>query len=350
MTVYAAFNEFDGWGGFLGAIGSDLIATANANVALSGVNRAGVAMVCPNDHPSGGGVIGLSRVLEPLANGWLHMRVNRSAYTGGGSNATEFSQPAFRLTTDAGNVLVEFEYFASLNTQNSAGFRVYVMGSLVSGLTLLAPNSTADIDIAYFGHTTNGRIEIYIGGALEHTFTGNTLPGASTGLGTMRWWATGRGSATNETRIAHVVLADEPTVGARVYTIPFTGTGAVNDWAGTLSDITGTGLSDAVSVSADTDGDTLLATQAGIGAIGDGFRIAALVVSARAAHGSGADITQLAPLFRTAGGTILQGDPVDLDDIIGPRHLVMHEVPGAGRPFNEDDFASAQIGFRAIDP
>jgi hypothetical protein len=347
MTIYAAFNELDGWGGIVGAVGIDVLSTTNSAVALSGVNRAGVALRVGPDHPDGGNTIYVDREFPPLTNSWLHMRLHRTIYSGGFYNTPIHQQPALRLTADNGVPLVELDYNTNAQNQQSAPLRLWVLGSN-TGKTMLPPSATIDLDIHYLAHNTNGRIDVYVGGVLEHSFVGNTLPSGATGLGSLRVWAVGL-VQTGDMMIAHVVLADEPTVGARVYTIPLEAVGAQNDWDGSLSNVNGPDLSDATNVSATADGQTLLATQNGIGAIGSGFRIGAVVVSTRAVRGSGAP-TGLTPVFRTASGTVLTGPTSNVGTIIGPVQMAMQELPGAGRPFIESDFTGAQIGFRAAGP
>jgi hypothetical protein len=93
----------------------------------------------------------------------------------------------------------------------------------------------------------SGEIQIYKDEVEVLTFSGDTT-GDATYMDNL--YIQGLTGAGNETMISQLIIADQPTLGMRLVTLPVTGAGSTSEWTGTAADIDEAELNEADFISA----------------------------------------------------------------------------------------------------
>lgn len=275
MTVFFAGSEPDILNSFSGTI------STNTNVALAGINRAAMSFAGTSQFGS--------TTLPAVNEGWFHARFFRTGNVG------------------------DFTYFDVLNVTNGSVtlFRIQSTPNGNLGTTILAGarsnfhNTTTafagDFDVHFKFHATDGFVRIYINQSLHQEVTGNTIPSSgpsNTAALSLRGPAFST-STSYQFQVSNFLLADTPTLGARVHTLPLT-VSTPNQWTGTPTDVTGTSSLGIISETT-VDEEINFAAADLATAIRDGYRIEAVVVSNRSQFLTGSAVTKLQARTRIGG-------------------------------------------------
>lgn len=216
MTVYLAGSEGDIFDTFAGA------ATTNALVTISGENRAGVVFLGSSQNSTA--------TFQALTEGWVHFRFGRSGTTGVGAQSQDF----LRLRNAEGQNL--FKLTCSSTTTVST-YTILSQSAVSTGV------SSGIIDVNFKIAETDGFVRVWLNNVLVTQFNGDTrLPSGTQSISNL--YASGINSASINFSafFSQFLVSDMPTVGSRVVTLPLT-VSAVNDWDGTVTNVTGTDVS-----------------------------------------------------------------------------------------------------------
>lgn len=149
---------------------------------------------------------------------------------------------------------------------------------------------------------------------------------------------------TNSGYWSQIIIATESTIGHRLKTVPATGAGATTDWTGTYAEIDEIAYSDADFINSATNGQVELFSHSTT--IPDGYRVKAVVVTARAKRGStGPANLQLA--LRSSGTTYFTASQA-LDLGYGAFVGVWENDPATAAPFTASSIAALQFGVKAV--
>lgn len=219
----------------------------------------------------------------------------------------------------------------SLQMQHYIGAAWTNLGSSVA-VDLSSPQ---DVDIFI---DTAGTAKLYLSGALRVTASATLT--AITGITQFIHGPTN----VNNIQIAHVVIADEPTIGWRLVTVPITGAGATTDWTGTYAEVDEMVYSDADFINSATAAQVELFAHST--AIPSGYRVQAVGVSARAKKG-GSGPTKLQLALRSAGTTYFSGDKA-LDVGYDSYEHIWETDPATSAAFTTSAIAALQFGVKSI--
>jgi hypothetical protein len=218
---------------------------------------------------------------------YVHYALYRPS--GGGSTPT----PA--LVTSGGT-----EVFRVLSTGSAIQMQALIaavwtnVGSSIS----VDMSGRQDIDLYIDGNSASGTASLYISGTLRTTATADLSAVAS--INKFR----GYGASGNPSQISQIIIADEPTIGMRLFTVPIAGVGASTDWTGSYTNIDEIVYSDADFINSATADQ--VSTFAVTNPTLTGYQVRAVAVTARAKRGaSGPANLQLA--LRSAGTNYFSG-------------------------------------------
>ena len=181
---------------------------------------------------------------------------------------------------------------------------------------------------------------------------GNTLRDGSAGtIDRIRFQATGASTvastgASAAPYFAQVLVSTEPTIGARVHTLPLTGFGATNEWAGAIGNINGIDLDETTLLTTDAPATVLFAkaTMAPIDTATE--RVSAVILS----HWSLADLASvqqaLVPIARLDGANHA-GTPMALSPSFRTRQQAFADNPATGSAWTVPKINTAEFGLRA---
>lgn len=324
MAVHVAFNEIEALDT---PTSSSTRGTSSSSVSLSGINREGIAIMDANREtitlPSG------------LDEGWVRFRNRIRHYSGGLVDATAF---AAQRSSDE-TPLFEFKH------TSSSRYDVFVRTGLDQEDVLVSfGDDTADFDVN-FKIAEQGYVRFYKNEVLVHSVSGDTrfgggvqeinqlLLGATTNSGS---------TAGRSTYFSHIIVSDNPTIGARVYTLPLSA-GAVNEWTGSVDNISGADpslVSNALSTE-DVDKTVLFsATMSAFNNDNDQY-ISALVLSTQS-HSELGDITDKFEF-------VYDGSPTgDVSESVGEipqrANIILNHKPGTTENWSIADISNAEFG------
>jgi hypothetical protein len=325
MTIYFA-------GGEMGAfIPSDSTVTEAGSVSHYNSSFARTALYATKDAN-----YFESPELTGLTDAWIHFDLSvGSALVGEGKRFSWYDTAGterIRLIGDnAGDMTLQYNV--------GAGF--VTVGSVVS-----APlsNVTQTIDIHVVCNSASGSIHLYLSGTERVAGTGIDLS-AITELNKVRF--TGKlatGSLGADTFASQVIVADEPTIGWRLTTVPATGAGATTDWTGGYTEIDEVAYSDADFINSATANQVELFSHST--AVPSGYAVRAVAVTARAKCGaSGPQNIQLA--LRSAGTTYFSASKA-LDVGYEAFVNIWETDPATSADFTASAIAALQFGVKSI--
>jgi len=321
--IYLAFNEREA----LDWVSSsdNVVSTGSDFVALSGINRAGVHCRAR------------AQATAPLntgiSEGWARVRIRGRA-----NSTTALNEPAFSLRRSSDN-----EPIAEIR-QQSGNNNFYARSPLDGGDVFLGESGTYDFDI-HFNIAEEGFVRFYVDHILLHQVSGDTRFGSGTEeVDQIFIRATGLNNtaATYSNYFSHIIVSDEPTIGARVYTLPLT-EGTTNQWSDNVSDVTGTdfaGVDDYLLSDTADQTVTFTATMPAIDT-GAGQYISAFLLSSQAFADDTAPADKMEFVFDdTPSG--------DISGAIGtaPEYVVLNldENPDTELPWTSSDISNNEFG------
>lgn len=323
MTIYLAGNEVEILTNFAGA--SAPVATTSSDVAIAGVNRAGFEL---------SGVSAADAVLSsPITEGWVHVRIGANT----GSSVGAVSTDVFALKNAEGQNLVRI-----YDPNSGTTFSVQILsGTVISGL------GPGDYDIYFKLSATVGACQVYREGALITEISGNVqFPSGTQSLS--KFTFRGRSAtvpASLTSRFAHLIVANTPTIGARVHTLPLT-VSTPNNWTGTPANVTGT--ASAGTISETTVNDEINFSAADFGTtLQDGFGIDAVVISSKAQALTGSPVTRLQGRSRVSGTPYDVGGSQLLGTGVSPVQHIVGVNPATSTAWTVATVNAAEFGVQA---
>ena len=343
MTTLLAFSETEALDAVLSGVSN--ITTGNAIEA--GVNRAAIQLVNQ--------AVALATLDTPQNEGWVHAKV----VPRNGSSISGSLADYFMAIVDGNNNIIAGFY--QNNTSNGASIQwraVYFLDPLIgtggneptTGLLIGTPTGGAfDVDIHYRIADADGFIRWYVNGSLVREVLGDTQNGASTVISKVRFRALGTSAGTTAPhwlQFSQVIVSDEPTIGARLHTLELSA-GSVNEWAGTIADVTGVADSPLTFIQETTIGDEILFAATDIAAINSGNEIKSLVLSQSALAVPGAPVTNLRGRVRV-GGTTYDGATKGLTSGFAKTQHFFELNPATSAKWTLAQANGAELGMEAV--
>lgn len=293
MTVYLAFNECEVFTNG----GSDF--TSSTECAVASVSRAGFRPTLVDTTTTFNEGISFTN----LSEGWVHF--NAIQYSSPRTN----SGPFFQVIDNDGNTVIQLNCAANDGSSGEITVASSLLGN--TGNTLASGQETLrTYDIHIKIASTGGFIRLYIDGNLVYDETGDTVASTSaTGFDTIRFLNqdTIGLNAGNDEDLNHwgqVLVSDENTINAKVYTLTPTA-GSTNDWpTGSVTDVDETDADDTDQAYTDTDNDQFtIDTSVTLPSVTSPVKYTALVQSFRASYDSGSPVTKLTPFLNDTTAT-----------------------------------------------
>lgn len=274
-----------------------------------------------------------------LTEGWV------SVYWGGRSSSSVFtSRDIFSLILNNGSALCAIRYNA---TDGSLG-GVVNFANASANTQIWGTGGNKKIDINFKVHATTGFIYVYVDGVLMMSYTGNTVISASTSVTQLRFGNSANGGSlgTNTTSFSEVIVSDQPTIGSKVITRPFTAFGDVNQFAGAIANINAAASSDATFMSELTPTEILTLSSASIPTLAGGDVISAVFLNFRSNYEPSSPVTKFAPLVRKSGINYVS-TAISLSNTVTPYQQRWDTDPATGSLWTEAGVNAIQLGFRA---
>lgn len=319
MTLYLAGNEVDICSAFTGSV------TADGNVALSGINRAGLRL----DSWGQSADIPLPSALTEF---WFHIRLYKFGFTFSGSGND------FLLLRNAeGQTILKF-----YGDRNSST----ITATAVSGETFTFTLGTANIDVQCKIGASGGILRVYIDQVLVYEklgavqFASGTqsvanlqLVGISinTGFGIM---------------FSQVVFSSLPTLLAKVYSLALTD-GTENQWSGVTANVQGTDYTDlANGLKENVASEQFLFAAGNLPTLGATEYIDGVCLHASSLYEAGSAVTKVAPLLNN-GTTTNAGADHSLTTSFAQKTWVYSTDPFVSGAWTASAVNALQFGLRA---
>lgn len=245
----------------------------------------------------------------------------------------------FRWCNGSGTEVVQL---VQVNSTNLLRLEYWNGSAFVSAGSITVDMRTRQtIDIAAVVNSASGSLKLYLSGT-KRIDSGTIDLSGITSLGKVRFYGPDPSGAG--TFYTQCIVADEPTIGGRLFTVPVTGAGASTDWTGAHTEIDEIVYQDADFINSAT------ANQVSTFAISPptltGYQVAAIAVTARAKCGAaGPQNLQLA--LRVSGTNYFSGSKV-LDVGYGAFVNIWSTNPATSAAWVNTAVSSVQPGVKSI--
>jgi len=330
MTVYAAFNEYEALNNLSGI-------SASTVTDISGVARAGFRAL----QSSANADLSLDTA---LTEGWFHCYFKPID----GAFASNNSNDMIGFDDGAGNQLFAIRW-------NQSSLNVSIVTANSGETTgIMSAGSVYDVDINWnISDSTDGFILVYVNEVLVYEEYGVTNAATSElTVSDIRFSGVTKTGGSGDGLYAHfgqVVVADETTIGAKVYTLtPSAGT--TNDWdTGSVTDVDETGVNDSDQITTTTNGDTFTYdTSVTLSAPDAGKYWAAVTSTFRAAYDSSSAVTKLSPLLNdTTATNTYYGTSTTLSTGLSGYYYTWNQDPGTTADWTTSGINDYEFGLRA---
>lgn len=206
------------------------------------------------------------------------------------------------------------------------------------GTPFLMPKTRSAHDIYIFCDASGG-MKHYVAGTLRNSGTADLshLDGVAkvrlhAGLFDRHW--------------SQIIVADEPTIGMRLFTMYPSGAGATSQFTGSYAAVDEIAYSDSDYVFSDTNGDVSTFAGTLVGAL-IGYTIRSVGASARAKCGAGGP-QNLRLVLRSGGVNYPSGSDIPLDVGYTANQVVWETDPNTTLDWTATDAAAIQFGVKAI--
>ena len=211
------------------------------------------------------------------------------------------------------------------------------LGSFIADGSAL---QTCDIHIV--SNTASGSVAMYMSGT--NRFTSATTDFSSiAGVAQLKMYGV-TAAVDGQHAFSQIILADEPTVGMRVFTVPVSGVGADTGFTGAYTEIDEVTYSDADFINSGTANQ--VSTYATTAPALTGYNVRAVSVTARAKRGAGGP--QNIQLALRSGGTTYFSSSQALDVAYGAHINVWETNPATSAAWVNTAVASLQPGVKSI--
>ena len=304
------------------------------------------------------------------AAGWFDSRFSRGANTAVAGVTCVYTPPSFSPVTE---LWVHFSAFigtgnpytlcrvydsatgtirTSIETVTGSGMNALQLGYWTgSSLTYVktptiypTAGSLVDIDLHIKVAPTGGVVELYSNGTLVAGYSGNTS-GIAAAFSKVEFLTQNGGNVS--IGVSQVIIADGSTItpGMKLATLALTGAGGTSQWTGAYTNVSGTVINDANTISDSTNGDVSTYV---IGALPSGpYQISAIGISLRGEVAAGG--TQNIQSVVARGGTNYAGVNLPgLTTAFLPAQQLWTTDPSTGAQWTSAGVAATQIGVKAI--
>lgn len=230
---------------------------------------------------------------------------------------------------------LEYQTSAEISIQYNSGGGFSEIGTF----TIQLGDAPTDLDIFIKCNTASGEVKVYSSGTLRADLTPDLS--AFTSFDDLKF--THGYGAGHGIRVSQIVVADVPTIGYRVLTVPATGAGANNDWTGTFAAIDETARNDADFINSATANQVSTFVHS---STLSGYDIVAVAVGTRAKRGASGP-TQLQNAIRSSGTDYFSSShslDVGYDSFLD----VWETDPATASAWQNTAFSTLQYGVKSI--
>jgi len=206
------------------------------------------------------------------------------------------------------------------------------------GTPFIMPKTRAPHDIYIFCDAAGG-MKHYVSGTLRNS--GSADLSHLDGVAKIRLHA-----GTFERHWSQVIVADEPTIGMRLFTMYPSGAGATSQFTGSYTAVDEIAYSDSDYIFSDTNGDVSVFAGTLVGAL-TGYTIRSVGVSARAKCGAGGP-QNLRLVIRSGSTNYPNGSDIPLDVGYTANQVVWETDPDTTLDWTSVGASAIQFGVKAI--
>lgn len=317
MTTYWAGNEPEIFDSFSGTV------TTNSNLAISGINRAGVQFAISSETAS--------KTLEQnLSEAYVHFRVCRIQSVAVAQNFNTLF--AFRNVEDVNLFRFEGRY---TNTD-------LVFYGANNYTQTFSASTGRNIDVYYKLDPTNGVFRFWLDEILQYEYFGSVQFSSGTQFG-KKIFCGGVLASTFLTGFSQFLISDKNTIYSKVYTLPLTQD--TTSWSGTTSNVTGTATATTVnSISSNTANANVVFNVTDLPVLGNTQYIDSMILSSTALYELGSVSNTLTPLIKTTSNTDIIGNSVPLAYTFGSEQFVYNTNPETTLAWTRSDANNVRFG------
>lgn len=324
MTIYFAGGEM---GAYIPSDSNAIERTASGSYDAT-FSRCGIG-------PRGSSSYAESASFTALNDIWVHFALTDGAGSGGSS-----AIQALTLTNAAGTDLFRVKWDINAGTVAMERWNGSAWVAVGSSFSINVEIDVQQIDLHVVGNSATGSADLYVAGTQRATASSVDLSLVAS-ITKLRHY--GRGTVS-DIAVSQVVVANESTIGMRVFTVPVSGAGASSDWTGSFANIDEVAYSDADFINSAT------ANQVSTFAVSaptlTGYSVRAVAVTARAKRGSsGPANLQLA--LRSSGTTYFSSS-IAQGLGYGANVNVWETDPATGAAWINTAVSSVQPGVKSI--
>jgi len=307
------------------------------------------------DLRSGTGDAPFVSVGTPMTEGWIHFYVDIDTESGYQSGL-----PQIGFFDDNEAFLFGIGKYANTGgagATQSLWPAIFTQIPDNEGPTLFAPGNAGghyNVDIN-FRIAADGYWYVYLDGTMYYSFEGNT---AALSRGPLQYIAFGRGRSTSALAwgasdcfvFSQLIVADERTIGAKLYTLAINAEGTEQQWTGSHTDVNHVGVNDGTFVTSDTAAQEQSFTLDTPLSLPDGHIIGGVFVNYRSQVEVDSTVTQIQPYLRINGTQYNIGSAYGpgLTPPDNPQVITLLTNPADAAAFGLADISGMELGFRSL--
>jgi len=336
MTVYLAFNEAEGLDDPSGIIAN------TSRASISGVCRAGFESenLAKNTSKSF-----TSTFDTGISEGWVRVGIYVNEDN---TAARKLAGDIFRVYDSDSNEIVGI--YANNDGTGTIRANSVLDGTLQTLGTKYRTLFYLDINIKL---DASGFVKIYLDGVLAYEETGDTIQSTSGTTFNQLWFNQNAGntvviSTDEKNTFVQVLVSDQPTFNAKVYTLD-PSAGSTNDWdSGSVTDIDETGVDDTDQViTANASDQFTIDTSVTLSDPSAPARFTAVVQSWRASYDSTSAPSQLTPFLNDTTATSTSfGTGQTLGTGLEPYQYVWNDDPADSTNWSATKINNYEFGLR----
>lgn len=284
-----------------------------------------------------------------LNTGWFHMRYYFPYYS-----VFSFTVPSIGLMNDLGNFVIGPGRMPGTTKDVCIFDRLTGTNNVTESADVLAQriepsdDGRVDVDIYWNIDAVNGFHRVFVDGILVYQFLGDT----ATGGGPIRYICFGNSNGGNDIDWcwhSELIVADEPTIGARLYTLGITGEGTDQDWVGAHTDVNHTGFDDLSFVYTANDQERQSFNLDIPASLETGHIIRGVFLTHRSQKEIFSSINQIQPYLMVGGTRYDIGSGVSPPDLPPTNYSADSQIsPVTLNLFDITEIQGMELGFRAV--
>jgi hypothetical protein len=287
-------------------------------------------------RPSGGACYVDSATFTETADIWIHVELIQH----GSSTSSSTKQPLV-VMLDA-SAVEQFRILADYSLSGDNNWQLQFKNGASWANLGAAFATNVDIQTLDFHIVcaTLGSFTVYVSGT-QRALSGTVDLSGISGVAQVR------GRTVHSTAYSQIIVADEPTIGWKLMTVPMTGQGSTHTFTtGGFANIDETVYSDGDFIQSNTAAQVELFTGTPVGSF-TGYTIRAVGVTARAKQ-SGAGPTKMRLLLRAGGTTYDNGSDITLDFGYGAYCAVWETNPSTAADFLSSEITALEYGVKSV--